>query len=416
MPPLRRLLCATLVPRTTGLKKTEVFFGYRDAIYVTDGTADNTAVLKELSGSTRRVFPEMFQSELGMLVGSDELWIDDTEVELNDATEWSLIDQVSPFEDGFVFEDDYDIFTTDGETTTRLTSRWERTNFASFSDPIVMSDLLFLKARHRDGTSRIAVTNGTDSPTGVWRGSHDRQVLAAAKKLFILDADEGTIWVTAGDKAQRVYDIPRDPDAMDLVATSTEGVFIQRTHIKDGNTVYDLWFTDGETSARVVANKTSPARFSDHQGRRMMFEIGKDTWTTDGTQAGTMQIGNSTEYPVVADALELHGKWFELIRLSGESELVTYDSETMKVLDRLSFDARLYRMFAMQGQLYLLDGSTLWTSDGSYNGTSMVAEADLWGLSEAGGAILAWGTDPTGQTNQLFELTRRRASTCSIPR
>ena len=403
----------------SGNEDDKIIFAHRDAVFATDGTRANTARVVELEGSGT-TFPLVHESAFGRLVGADELWLDDAAhwVELNNATQSSRLSNAEPFEDGFVFEAnptlmaaDEAIYTTDGTLIAPLEDRWHNSNFSDLKDPRVVGNLLFVNGEHRNGSHRVAVTDGRDTPRGVWQGSESSHTMSSDNTLFILDEDEGTVWNTSGEKATLVPGLPRIPRKMWLSATSAHGVFVSVSRTHDNSTSYDLWFTDGNTSTKLLSD--SPRfQFGDRGGRRQLIRVENEIWTTDGTEEGTRLIGTresiegSGALPYVSDAIEIGNDWYVLARLGRQSELRTYDTHTLELKNRLFFDEFLSDLYEAPGGVYATSHSDLWYSDGNSDGTRhlLASGHQISNIVGVGDSVLVGRYDSDNEVYLLDEL------------
>lgn len=382
-------------------------FASRGGIYATDGTPGNTAKLAEFGDAG--INARIYQYGEQLVVGNDELWLDiSTRIELNDATKSSRVLYEQAFEDGFVFEansftsDGVATYTTDGNSLRRLDTRWDNSNFSKLTTPRVVGDLVFVNATHRDGSHRVAVSDGVDRLQGVWRGSVSNKTRATEASLFILDEDDGTLWVSSGQKATRVPDLPRRPNSINLLSAAPHGVFITIAHESDNLTEYDLWFSDGETSEKILTRLPTVPQFTFHSGRRLLFRVDDEIWTTDGTLDGSKLVGTrsfddrSTELPYILDGIQIGDIWYLLTYADKQSALSRYDSESLELESTLPLSEFMRGLHNANGQPYIYSYDKIWKPDDTLESVELVQDVgnDINAVFSTGNGLLVSVYDP----------------------
>ncbi|WP_353568818.1 ELWxxDGT repeat protein [Haloferula sargassicola] len=233
--------------------------------------------------------------------------------------------------------------------------------------------------------------NGTALVQDIMPGSgtsYVGDVVAVGERVFFKANDESGswLWVAAGAGAN-----PLKSDARSQVGVFGEGVLFSAVSAGQGE---EPWWTDGETTrlledVRSGSSGSNPAWFT-QVGSAAYFTGftggGSGLFRTDGTATGTVAVGGWTGsgsmYPLVAAGDRLY--FFEEDPASGkrlwmaQGDTAIFLKQVGDEEDRWDFPATPY-VVAKGTELFFtaddgIHGSELWRSDGSPEGTVMVAD------------------------------------------
>jgi len=294
---------------------------------------------------------------------------------------------------------------------------------ARSSDPTYLGklgDSTYFIAHDAAGSFNAALfrTDGTDAGTtkvrdigpggiltnyGLYRPPYQKPTLfiSAGTKAYFLAWQTTTgqeVWVTDGTEAGThlvtdLYPGPSGGTPLLLGLVGTDLIFGSYTSDK----TWQIFRTDG-TSAGTVALSTFPASSygllneSIAVNGKVYMSLDKttvccqpDLWVTDGTTAGTHQIGaSSSQYHVQPASFAAFGSSVLFTGEdpnSGSSVLYKLDpaSDTIQILAGAQFNSSYQSSIAVMNGFALFVGSdsALWRTDGTIAGTSQVKDIGL---------------------------------------
>lgn len=253
-----------------------------------------------------------------------------------------------------------------------------------------------------EGTSRVTELLPGAEPS--WRTGFLKDWTALAGRVFFslsygFDAVPGgvkfppapwpyALWTSDGTAAGTYRLTPKGVQRFDhgtpLVACPpTSQVFFSATDVEHGT---EPWVTDGTVEGTHLLADLQPGSGSSYPSKFTLFRrsiwfvtytgAGNQLWRSDGTEAGTVQVGPSLG-EISGLSVFQGGLWF---LVSGD-ELWSTDGTTAGTRRRLTLPSGLTAMFSDVERLYLSDyREGLWVSDGTEAGTRKISP---WGMTDA---------------------------------
>ena len=326
----------------------------RAQLWVTDGTAEGMTLLREFVDPQSRAFLHGVVGGRVLFTGNDgtsgdELWATDGTAEgtrmIGDLNPGPGPSRISVGQGHPVFVHDLDghsLWTTDGtpEGTRKVKA------FGSYAVPGV-------------------VFNGRYLFTVTYLGG-DRQ-----------------LWRSDGTEAGTVPVLPEKGNwsLFDNFVLRADGVL---TGASDGVTGAELWLTDGTAAGtRLVKNIVSEERNSSnpqwiiaYNGRVLFYAVGDDfsgMWSSDGTDGGTVPVSAGNFFPVTVS----NGYCFFR---RGNEELWRTDGTAAGTIELGGIDGNSPVHRLPNGVVYLYDdgvhGLEPWVSDGTVAGTRLLGDLE----------------------------------------
>lgn len=360
-------------------------------LWITDGTAAGTVLLRDINPGSAGSNPNAFQTVGNHTVfvattaaNGAELWVTD-----GTSAGTQLLADINP-----------------GSTGSNIGAFFQLGN-----------QLLFSANNGTSGTE-LWVTDGTAAGTTMLRdlvsGSGSSNpggfVVVNGRVLFI--ASDGTgpqIFQTDGTAAgtTQVTNIANFQIG-GLTSTGTRAIFQGATGA--GSTDYELWATDGTSAGTVRVRDINPGTGGSFPnafaaiGTRVVFTAVSDPtnnpggalWVTDGTTAGTQQLSSTpggTSY----------GLFNGYLYYIGAGNLWRTDGVTASLVSTVT-PSGSPNFFAYNGRLYFVasdatNGTELWATDGTSGGTVLVRDINPGSANSAPGNFAQLGT------NLLFAAT-----------
>jgi ELWxxDGT repeat protein len=393
-------------------------------LYKSDGTTAGTAALKQLSNSSSYGTPQNF-----LKVGSKIIF-------RGDESTYGAEPWVS---DG----------TAAGTTLLKniYSSTSSYSSYPSMLGTFATGTKALLNAS--DGVSnKVWITDGTSAGTvGLSAGVSPNVMLGALGTKAVFQASDNDPWVTDGTLAGTVKLV--DITSVDVSGTKNKyGVvnglvfFVGR----DAAHGYELWATDGTAAGTTLikdiypgAASSSPDNFT-VVGSSVFFTAtspsGAELWVTDGTAAGThifsdINPGSLSSHPqnlVARDATHLFFTAYNPTVQTSTAFEATLSPDSVTSLDAATVttnDANNHSM-ALLGTNVIFDadnngpGNTLWKTDGTTAGTSMIKDlfpsltcTDINYITTVGSSVFFTGSDAaTG--NELWVSDGTTAGTAQV--
>ena len=425
------------------------------ALWKSDGTEAGTVLVKDiLPGTNSAGFPDFtFLTASGnnlLFVAKDgffgrELWISDGTAEgtnllkdLNDLTQDALNDSQGP--EKVVIGEEVIFVASDGRTGTEL---WKTDGTASGTSQVkdigpgssssfpfdltLLGSEVFFSASDGSSGTELWKSDGTNAGTSLVKdisaGSNSSSVdkITAVGSTIYFSADDGTngaeLWKSDGTTGGTVLvkDIYLGSDSSLISELTAVGSTLFFT-ADNGVNGTELWKSDGTSSGTTLVKDINPGANSGFNsgitavGSTLFFSAtdgvnGTELWKTDGTSSGTVMVkdihpGSDTSDPqnptanssdpenLIAVGSTLYFTAFdatsgtELWKSDGTSSGTTL----VKDINLGSNGSSIYEMGAFGSMLYLgasdgTNGTELWKSDGTSAGTTLVKDINPSGSS-----------------------------------
>ncbi len=322
-------------------------------LWLTDGTADGTHLLKDLNTGVEGSYPSNF-------------------VNYNNKVYFTA----GGFYDGVLYE-------TDGTPAgTHILIPNIRCNYASGGTFRFLDDKIFIHGYNGEAEG-LFVSDGTGGEIGLLKESHHISTFVPLNdKIYfsIYDPENQGLWVTDGT-----------PEGTQLIK---EGVILEEygTLVYD-NKIYftysdgvhglEPWVTDGTPDGTFMIKDTYPGTntgasdiFVTYNGE-IYFRGGENSslWKTDGTETGTMEVDPNFTTPKCV----YNGKlitWHE--EEDSGFELYAFDGSGFELIKDINPDgnSELFNFLVFNGLVYFIgseddvfDDFQLWLTDGTESGT-----------------------------------------------
>lgn len=279
------------------------------------------------------------------------------------------------------------------------------------------------------GASKVWITDNTSAGTvGLGVGVTASNFLGALGTKAIFQASDGDPWVTDGTVAGTVKLV--DITSVDLASTIKHAVVNGQVVFVGNDTTHgiELWATDGTAAGTALIKDIYPGAVSSSPGNftivgsSIFFTAtspsGSELWVTDGTAAGThifsdINPGSLSSNPqnlVTRDATHLFFTAYNPTAQTSTAFDAILSPESVTALDSATVttnDANNHSM-ALLGTNVIFDadnngpGNTLWKTDGTTAGTSMIKDlfptltcTDINYITTVGSSVFFTGSDAT---------------------
>lgn len=325
---------------------------YGNELWVSDGTDEGTHIIGDFNegnydsshypltvlgdtlifrdGSSNLLYSNGTQSTTGYL---DHNASSDSKVRMYSYSDHAVLNDKLLFTRYNVSSTGYELWSTDGTTTTLVKDIYEGSGSSTPSDFKVVGDRVLFKARGTDGNYAIWSTDGTSTGTvkviAYDNSSYSYQVYFLGKNdniayYYTYDRDSYSdpytyrLWKTDGTTTGTVQvfsstsdkaSVQPDTNINSVAVTKSGNIYFRAEYKELKNTLegdvwqsngYELWFSDGTTTGTKlvkdleVGQSSSNISYFKAVGEKVIFRNSNDSnykmWVSDGTADGTKEL------------------------------------------------------------------------------------------------------------------------------
>ena len=335
-----------------------------------------------------------------------------------------------------------ELWRTDGTTegTFRLTDLSPGPPDSYIFEMTPVGDQLFFRARDSQHRHRLWHSDGTVSGTQIVQDSWDgysQGTTAFGDVAFFANIDGTELWNSDGTESGTVpfVALPDQTFVTEISPVTENRFYFMTSNRRSGESAAKtLWVSDGSVAGTKELRtfngpNTFPTQMTVVDGK-LFFSIsyvgnGEELWISDGSPVGTQLVKDVNPRHVAAYPVQLtvvgHHLFFTAGNHQDEYQDLWVTTGTQETTVQLTHNSErpvrgaIFDLSDFNGTLFYRHGNTIWTSDGTQQGTVLVADPVDMRLNDIvafGPSMLLVGTD--GEYGTEFRTFDEASSTVGL--